>query len=144
MVQRGFDVRFATVQNLVNRVMEGETIRERHRVLKPYLNCDLLCLDEMGYLPPDPEMGPILYELISSRYEKKATIITSNKSLTEWGIILGDTALASALIDRLLHHGDVYYLKGESYRLKDKGNGAESKEKVDRKEVFEEVVMTQV
>jgi DNA replication protein DnaC len=122
MVHRGFDVRFVTVQNLVNRVMEGETVRDRHRILKPYLNCDLLILDEMGYLPPDPEVGPILYELISSRYEKKAIIITSNKSLTEWGVILGDTALASALIDRLLHHGDVYYLKGESYRLKDKPN----------------------
>jgi DNA replication protein DnaC len=120
MVQKGFDVRFVTVQNLVNRVLESESIKERHRVLKSYLNCDLLLLDELGYLPPEPEVGPILYELISSRYEKKATIITSNKSLTEWGGIIGDTALASALIDRLLHHGDVYYLKGESYRLKDK------------------------
>ena len=86
----------------------------------------------MGYLPPDPEVGPVLYELISSRYEKKATIITSNKSLTEWGIILGDTALASALIDRLLHHGDVYYLKGESYRLKDKANSSESTEREEK------------
>ena len=65
-------------------------------------------------------MGPVLYELISSRYEKRATIITSNKSLTEWGGIIGDTALAGALIDRLLHHGDVYYLKGDSYRLRGK------------------------
>ena len=66
-------------------------------------------------------MGPVLSELISSRYERKATIITGNKSLTEWGGILGDNALAGALIDRLLHHGDVYYLKGESYRLKNRG-----------------------
>ncbi len=120
MVQRGFDVRFAKVQDLVNRTMECESIRDKQRVLKPYLKCDLLCLDEFGYLPLEPEVGSILYEVISSRYEKKATIITSNKSLKEWGNILGDTALAGALIDRLLHHGDVYYLKGESYRLKDK------------------------
>lgn len=119
-VQRGFDVRFVTVQSLVNKVLEPESLKDRHRILKPYLTCDVLILDELGYLPPEPEVGPVLYEVISSRYEKKATIITSNKSLTEWGNILGDTALASALIDRLLHHGDVYYLKGESYRLKDK------------------------
>ena len=120
MVQKGFDVRFTTVQSLVNRVLEAETHRERIRILKPYKKCALLCLDELGYLPCDPDIGPILYELISSRYEKKATIITSNKSLTHWGGIIGDNALAGALIDRLLHHGDVYYLKGESYRLKGK------------------------
>ena len=119
-VRKNFDVRFTTVQNLVNKVLESETLKERHKILRPYLSCDLLILDELGYLPPEPEVGPVLYELISSRYEKRATIITGNKSLTEWGKILGDTALAGALIDRLLHHGDVYYLKGESYRLKGK------------------------
>ena len=103
------------------QVLEAETHRERKNILKPYLKCDVLCLDEFGYLPLEADVGPILYELISSRYERKATIITGNKSLTEWGGILGDTALAGALIDRLLHHGDVYYLKGESYRLKDRG-----------------------
>ena len=120
MVQRKYDVRFITVQRLVNRVLEAETPREREKILRPYRRCALLLLDEFGYLMPEPETGPILYELISERYEKKATIITSNKSLTEWGKIIGDNSLASALIDRLMHHGDVYYLKGESYRLKDK------------------------
>jgi DNA replication protein DnaC len=120
MVHRGFDVRFVSVQGLVNRFLEAESYREKQRVLRPYQCCSLLILDEFGYLMSEPETGPVLYELISSRYEKGATIITSNKSLTEWGGIIGDNALASALIDRLLHHGDVYYLKGESYRLKDK------------------------
>lgn len=120
MVQRGYDVRFVTVQSLVNRVLAAETYREKQRVLKPYQKCDLLLMDEFGYLLPEAETGPVLYELISSRYEKKATIITSNKSLTEWGVIIQDTALASALIDRLMHHGDVYYLKGESFRLRGK------------------------
>jgi DNA replication protein DnaC len=113
MIQRSFDVRFVTVQNIVNRVLEVETVRERQKILRPYLRCDLLILDEFGYLPVEVGAGSVLYELISSRYEKKATIITSNKSLTEWGSIIGDTSLASALLDRLLHHGDVYYLKGE-------------------------------
>ena len=61
-----------------------------------------------------------LYEVIATRYEKKATIVTSNKSLTEWGRVLHDSALANALVDRLMHHGDVYYLKGESYRIRGK------------------------
>lgn len=57
---------------------------------------------------------------IATRYEKEATIITSDKSLTEWGRVLHDSALAAALVDRLLHHGEVYYLKGDSYRLRGK------------------------
>jgi DNA replication protein DnaC len=117
---RGADVRFVKVQALVTRVLEADGPREREGLLKPLRKCGLLILDELGYLMPDTETGPILYDLISSRYERGATIITSNKSLQEWGKVLQDTALAGALLDRLLHHGDVYHLKGDSYRLKDK------------------------
>jgi DNA replication protein DnaC len=63
----------------------------------------------------------LLYEVIASRYEQKATIITSNKSLPEWSRYLHDASLATALIDRLMHHGEVYYLQGESYRVRGKG-----------------------
>jgi DNA replication protein DnaC len=120
MVQRGFSVRCTRVQALMNRVLGCDGSRERDRCLSSYKRCDLLVLDELGYLVPEPETGPVLYELIADRYEKRATIITSNKSLTEWGKVVHDGALASALVDRLMHHGDVYYLKGQSYRLKDK------------------------
>jgi len=120
MVQRGFNVRCIRVQTLMNRLLACGGARDRERFLGPYKRCDLLVLDELGYLAPEPETGPVLYELIADRYEKRATIITSNKSLTEWGKIVHDSALASALVDRLMHHGDVYYLKGQSYRLKDK------------------------
>jgi DNA replication protein DnaC len=117
---RGADVRFVKVQALVTRVLEADGPREREGLLKPLRKCGLLILDEFGYLMPEVETGPILYDLISARYERGATIITSNKSLQEWGKVLHDNALASALLDRLLHHGDVYHLKGDSYRLKDK------------------------
>lgn len=120
MVQRGFNVRCVRVQTLMNRVLACNSSRDRERYLATYKRCDLLVLDELGYLVPEPETGPVLYELIADRYEKRATIITSNKSLTEWGNVVHDAALASALVDRLMHHGDVYYLKGQSYRLKDK------------------------
>lgn len=117
---RGADVRFVRVQKLMARVLEAPGPRERELVLKPLRKCGLLVLDEFGYLLTDPETGPILYDLVAERYERGATLITSNKSLQEWGKVLGDTSLASALVDRLMHHGQVYYLKGESYRLKDK------------------------
>lgn len=117
---RGYDVRFFTVQALMNRLLQVDGPQGRRKEMRPLVKCDLLILDELGYLPQDPEIGPILYELVAGRYERKALIITSNKSLTEWGRVLHDTALAAALVDRLLHHGEVYHLSGESYRLRGK------------------------
>jgi len=92
---------------------------------------DLLIIDEFGYLPHDKEAGPLFYQLISDRYQKKGTIITSNKGLRAWAEVLSDSSLASALIDRLMHHGEVFkgcshrdenslYLSGESFRLRGK------------------------
>jgi DNA replication protein DnaC len=120
MVQRGYVVRFITVQALLNQVLARRDLEARQRVLKPLLTCDLLILDELGYLSHPVDVGPLLYEVIAGRYEHKATIITSNKSLSDWSRVLHDSSLAAALIDRLMHHGEVFYLKGESYRLKDK------------------------
>lgn len=79
----------------------------------------MLVLDELGYLPMTPAFGPALYEIVAGRYERRPTIITSNKSLTAWGQIVQDISLAAALADRLLHHGQVFYLKGPSWRTKD-------------------------
>lgn len=120
MATLGYHVRFTTAQALVNLVLSQSSYAARSKVLVPYLKCDLLCLDELGYLPSDPQIGPILYEVIAGRYEQKATVITSNKSLTEWNGVLHDSSLAAALLDRLMHHGEVYYLSGESYRLRGK------------------------
>ncbi len=75
-------------------------------------------VDELGYLPTLPGFGPALYELIAGRYERRPTLLTSNKSLTEWATIVQDASLAAALVDRILHHGEVFYLKGPSFRLK--------------------------
>jgi len=74
-------------------------------------------LDELGYLPTLPGFGPALYELIAGRYEKRPTLITSNKSLTEWAAIVQDASLAAALVDRILHHGEVCLTSGDSVRL---------------------------
>jgi len=117
-----FKVKFRNVQNLASQLMGAVRNDRRDELLKPLLEVDLLILDEFGYLPLKEELGPFLYELIAGRYEKRSTIITSNKSLTEWSKTLKDSSLAQALIDRLIHHGDVYYLKGDSYRLKGKAD----------------------
>jgi DNA replication protein DnaC len=120
MVQLGYSVRFVMAQQLVNAVVATATRAELARFIKPLVTCDLLILDEFGYLTLDPKVGPVLYEIIAGRYEKGATVITSNKSLSTWGDLVGDSALMMAIIDRLLHHGEVFYLRGSSYRMRGK------------------------
>ena len=117
-VQLGYTARFVTAQQLANQLGRALTTVGRQRVLRPLLTCDVLVLDELGYLPTQSSFGPALYELIAGRYERRPTILTSNKSLTEWGTIVQDASLATAIVDRILHHGDVFYLKGPSWRLK--------------------------
>jgi DNA replication protein DnaC len=120
MVQLGYTVRFVMAQHLANAVLTATTRNEITRLIEPLVKCDLLILDEFGYLSMEPQVGPVLYEVISGRYEKGATVITSNKSLASWGELVGDTALMMAIIDRLLHHGEVFYVRGSSYRLRGK------------------------
>jgi DNA replication protein DnaC len=134
MAQLGYTIRFITAQKLFNLVLAVTNRNELERILNPLVKCDLLILDELGYLPLDERVGPVLFELVSERYQKGATIITSNKSLSNWGELIGgnDTALMVAIIDRLLHHGEAFYLKGSSYRtlgkepLTFKGGGSEA------------------
>jgi DNA replication protein DnaC len=120
MVQLGFTVRFVLAQHLANAVLTASSRRELAKTIDPLIACDLLILDEFGYLAVEPQVGPVLYEIIAGRYGKGATVITSNKSLATWGELVGDTALMMALIDRLLHHGEVFYLRGTSYRMRGK------------------------
>src|SRR5947209_547823 len=117
-IQLGATARFITAQHLANQLGRSSTSMGRQRLLRPLLACDVLVLDELGYLPTLPGFGPALYELIAGRYERRPTLITSNKSLTEWAAIVQDASLAAALVDRILHHGEVFYLKGPSWRLK--------------------------
>jgi DNA replication protein DnaC len=122
-VQLGASARFITAQALAAHVTRTRTPVGRQRLLRPLLDCDVLVLDELGYLPPVPGFGPLLYEIVAGRYERKPIIITSNKSLTEWSSITQDVSLAAAIADRLLHHGEVFYLKGPSWRLKGRDPG---------------------
>ncbi len=121
MVQLGYTVRFVTAQRFANDVLAAPDRAAMTQLLAPLVRCDLLILDEFGYLSVEPQVGPALYELMAARYERRATVITSNKSLSSWGeIVGGDTALMMAILDRLLHHGEVFYLRGPSYRMRGK------------------------
>lgn len=121
LAQLGCRVRFVTAQRLANDLVAAPNRTAVTQLLQPLIRCDLLILDEFGYLPVDPQIGPALYELVAARYEHRATVITSNKSLSQWGDVAGgDTALMMAILDRLLHRGEVFYLRGSSYRMRGK------------------------
>jgi len=120
MIQLGYSVKFVMAQGLINDYVGMKDTGDRQELLNSLARVDLLIIDEFGYLPHDKEAGSLFYQVISDRYEKNGTIITSNKSLRSWAEMLHDSSLASALIDRLMHHGEVFYLSGESYRLRGK------------------------
>jgi DNA replication protein DnaC len=84
----------------------------------------LLVVDEVGYIPFEPEAANLFFQLVSSRYERASLIVTSNKPFSGWGEIFGDEVTATAMIDRLVHHAEILSLKGDSYRLRDKDLGA--------------------
>ena len=117
-VQLGYSARFVTVQRLVAQLGQASSSVARQRLLRPLLKCDVLVLDELGYLPTEASFGPALYELIAGRYTRRPTIITSNKSLTEWSTVVQDVSLAAAIVDRLMDRGQVFYLKGPSWRMR--------------------------
>lgn len=87
--------------------------------LKFFAKYKLLIIDEVGFLPLDDEASKLFFQLISRRYENHSTIITTNKSLSQWGEIFGDSVLANAILDRLLHHCHLVKIIGKSYRTKD-------------------------
>jgi DNA replication protein DnaC len=80
----------------------------------------LLIIDELGYLPFEPEAAHLFFQLVSRRYERGALLITSNRSVIEWGSVSGDPVVATAILDRLLHHSHVITIRGDSYRLREK------------------------
>jgi len=123
-VQAGYRAYFVTAQDLLDliRIAQLDGIpghKQRHLG-----NVPLLIIDEIGYVQFDRAAATWLFQLIERRYEHRSTIITSNKSFAQWSEILGDTTLAGALLDRLLHHSHVLNLKGESYRLRKRKRGS--------------------
>jgi DNA replication protein DnaC len=117
-ISKGYSVYFVTMQYLIDYLSEGsEPTTARMRVL---LRPKLLVVDEVGYLPLDRQAANWFFELVSRRYEKGSIILTSNKSYGDWATLFPEVAIASAILDRLLHHSTTVNIRGDSYRLKDK------------------------
>jgi DNA replication protein DnaC len=110
----GFKVLYTTMDMLVTRLKETQS------KVKPYLTASLVVIDEAGYLPVTAHEAYLFFQFVSTRYEKASIIMTSNKSFIDWQELFGDQVIASAILDRLLHHSRVINIKGHSYRLKGK------------------------
>ena len=117
-VKAGRSVYFTTLAELIGSLAKAEregSLRERIRFLcRP----QLLVVDEIGYLPVIASGGNLFFQLVNSRYERGAMILTSNRGFAEWGEVFGGPVVASALLDRLLHHAVVIRIEGASYRLR--------------------------
>jgi DNA replication protein DnaC len=119
-IQRGYRTLFVPAASLVASLVKAYAENRLEEKLKNYTVPKLLIIDEIGYVPVDTAGAHLLFQLISRRYEKGSMILTSNRSFGQWGDIFGDQVIATAILDRLLHHSTVVNIKGESYRLKEK------------------------
>lgn len=118
--EAGHRVLFLTLETLLTRLQRARAENRLERQLQQFVYPKVLILDEMGYLPMSREEASLFFRLLTRRYERASLIITSNKSFTDWGEVFGDQVLATAILDRLLHHATTLNIKGESYRLKEK------------------------
>jgi DNA replication protein DnaC len=121
--QAGHRVAFATAAQWVDRLASAHHGDRLQDELIKLGRVPLLIIDEVGYIPFEPEAANLFFQLISARYERASLIVTSNKPFGRWGEVFGDDVVAAAMIDRLVHHAEVLSMKGDSYRLKDRDLG---------------------
>jgi DNA replication protein DnaC len=119
-ITAGHSVLFVTAIALVASLAKGHAQGCLEERLINYIKPKLLIIDELGYLPLEPDAAHLFFQLVSRRYERGAILITSNRSVGEWGTVFGDAVVATAILDRLLHHSHVVTIRGDSYRLKEK------------------------
>lgn len=118
--EQGVRTLFVTATVLITTLGKALAEGRLEERLKPLIQPQLLIIDEIGYLPIDRQGANLFFQLVSRRYERGSIIITSNQSLGAWGEVFGDAVIASAILDRLLHHSVTVNIKGESFRLKEK------------------------
>lgn len=119
--ERGYSVRHTRVVDMINHLTTAQINGLLGKSLKIYTRPTLLLLDELGYLPIDKRGADLLFQVIAARYESGSIVLTTNRPFREWGALFDvDNTLATALIDRLMHHGEAIVIRGDSYRMKDK------------------------
>ena len=119
-VEAGYSVQFLTLEALMTRLVRARHENRLERALQQLTYPKVLVIDEIGYLPLSREEASLFFRLVVRRYERASLIVTSNKSFLDWGEIFNDHVLATAILDRLLHHSTTLNIKGDSYRLKEK------------------------
>lgn len=119
-VEAGYRVQFQTLDQLMTRLKKARSENRLERTLKQLTYPKLLIVDEIGYLPLSRDEASLFFRLVNMRYERASMILTSNKSFADWGEVFGEQVIATAILDRLLHHATTVNIKGESYRLKEK------------------------
>ena len=122
VVEQGHTVRFSTATALLAILGKAESEGNLSEKLTEYSKPRLLIIDELGYLPFERRAAHLFFQLVNRRYEKGSLLVTTNQRVSEWGIVFGDEVLATAILDRLLHHSHTLLITGESYRLREKRN----------------------
>jgi DNA replication protein DnaC len=116
----GYGVLFTPATILVAQLAKAQADGRLEERLTHYTKPKLLIIDELGYLPFEPDAAHLFFQLVSRRYERGAMLVTSNRAVSEWGSVFGDAVVATAILDRLLHHSHVLTIRGDSYRLREK------------------------
>ncbi|MBC5801782.1 MAG: ATP-binding protein [Candidatus Eremiobacteraeota bacterium] len=117
---RGYRVIFATIQNLASRLSAAMADLSIEKLIDGFVTADLIVLDELGFTPLNKVVADHVFRIVSERYERGSIIITSNKPFELWGEMFADPILATAILDRLVHHAHVIPIAGESYRTRDR------------------------
>jgi DNA replication protein DnaC len=116
---RGYSVVFATIQHLASRLTAALADLSVEKVVRPLIEADVVMLDELGFTPLNKIVADHIFRIVSERYERGSIIMTSNKSFEAWGDMFADPILATAVLDRLVHHAHIVPIIGESYRTRE-------------------------
>src|ERR1700757_268157 len=116
----GYTLLFVPAPTLVAQLAKAHSEGRLEDRLTHFGKAKLLIVDELGYLPFEPNAAHLFFQLVSRRYERGAMLVTSNRAVSEWGAVFGDPVVATAILDRLLHHSHVITIRGDSYRLREK------------------------
>lgn len=117
---RGARTLFTTAADMINRLQAATADHSLEKALVTFTKPRLLVIDEVGYLPFDKLAGDLFFQVIAKRYEQGSTIVTCNRAFADWSEIFADPIVASVIIERLVHHAQIFSFKGKSYRLKDR------------------------
>jgi DNA replication protein DnaC len=119
-ITAGYTVLFVAAPTLVAQLAKAHAEGRLEEKLTHFAKPKLLIVDELGYLPFEPDAAHLFFQLVSRRYERGSMLVTSNRAVGEWGSVFGDAVVATAILDRLLHHSHVITIRGDSYRLREK------------------------